>query len=156
MARTASRVDTERLRQDHPIVDLMTLYGIELRTGSWFSKLPSCSGFTGEHRDYKGQVDVFLVRCPELNSVYEVRVAACGKQQMSLRIEQTKNGQAAYVRYAANYLVPAAGVEPALSLYESAALTVELGGPCLDGNADAMRALLDRWATWASVWQKYG
>ena len=76
MARAASRVDTERLRQDHPIVDLMTLYGIELRTGSWFSKLSSCSGFTGEHRDYKGQVDVFLVRCPELNSVYEVRVAA--------------------------------------------------------------------------------
>ena len=75
---------------------------------------------------------------------------------MSLRVEQTKNGQAAYVPCAAKHLVPAAGVEPALSLYESAALTVELGGPALDGNADAMRALLDRWATWASVWQKYG
>ena len=86
-------------------------------------------------RDYKGQVDVFLVWCPELNTVYEVPVAACGKQQVSLRIERTKNGQAAYVRHAANYLVPAAGVEPASSLYESVALTVELGGPAFDSNA---------------------
>ena len=113
-----------------------------LRNGVVVFKVSSCNGFTGEHRDYKGQVGVFLVWCPELNSVYEVPVAAGGKQQMSLRIERTKNGQAAYVRHAAKYLVPAAGVEPALSLYESAALTVELGGPGLDRNADAMRALL--------------
>src|SRR5438552_3656657 len=93
------------------------------------------NGFRGEHRGYKGEVDVFLVWCPELNTVYQVPVASCGKRQMSLRIERTRNGQAALVRYAVEYLVPAAGVEPASSLYESAALTVELGGPAFDGKA---------------------
>lgn len=106
-----------------------------LRKGVVTFKVSSCNGFTGEHRDYKGQVDVFLVWCPELKTVYEVPVADCGRQRMSLRIERAKNGQLAYVRYAANYVVPAAGVEPASSLYESAALSVELGGPTFHGNA---------------------
>jgi hypothetical protein len=112
-----------------------------LRNGVVVFKVSSCNGFTGEHRAYGGQVDVFLVWCPELNTVYEVPVAACGKQQKSLRVVRTKNGQVACVHYADSYLVPAAGVEPASSLYESAALTVELGGPGSKGNR-AMRALL--------------
>ena len=106
-----------------------------LRNGAVRFNVTSCNGFTGEHRVYKGQVDVFLVWCPQLNTVYEVPVAACGKQLMSLRVEPTKNGQTAYVRYATTYLVPAVGVEPTSSLYESAALTVELGGPAFDGSA---------------------
>jgi hypothetical protein len=83
-----------------------------LRKGVVVFRASSCNGFTGEHRDYKGQVDVFLIWCPELNTVYEVPVAACGKQKMSLRIERTKNGQTAYVRYALDYLVPPVGFEP--------------------------------------------
>jgi PD-(D/E)XK endonuclease len=39
----------------------------------------SINGFTGEHRDYKGQADVFLVWFRELNTVYEVPVDVCGK-----------------------------------------------------------------------------
>jgi hypothetical protein len=114
-----------------------------LRNGVVVFKVSSCNGFTGEHRDYQGQADVFLVWYPELNSVYEVPVAACGRQQVSLRIERTKNDQAAHVRHAAEYVVPAAGVEPASSLYESAALTVELGGPAaFYEDAPPMRALL--------------
>ena len=103
-----------------------------LRNGVVVFSTSSCNGFTGEHRDYKGQADVFLVWCPQLNTVYEVPVSSCGKQQVSLRTTRARNGQSTYIRRAADYLVPAAGVEPASSLYESVALTVELGGPTSD------------------------
>ncbi len=43
-----------------------------LRNGVVVFKVSSYNGFTGEHRDYKGEVDVFLIWCPELNTMYEV------------------------------------------------------------------------------------
>jgi hypothetical protein len=83
-----------------------------LRNGVVRFKVVSTNGFTGKDRDYKGQVDVFLVWCPELNAVYEVPVGTCGKRIMSLRVQPTRNGQTAYVRFAAQYLVPPVGIEP--------------------------------------------
>jgi hypothetical protein len=87
-----------------------------LRNGVVKFRVASTNGFTGECRDYRGQVDVFLVWCPELNAVYEVPVAACGRRQRSLRVEPTRNRQTAYVRFAADYVVPPVGFEPTASI----------------------------------------
>ena len=87
-----------------------------LRNGAVQFRACSTNGFTGESRGYKGQVDVFLVWCRELNTIYEVPVDACGKLRASLRVEHTRNGQKAFVRYANDYLVPPVGFEPTASI----------------------------------------
>ncbi len=59
-------------------------------------------------RDYKDDVDVFLVYCPErAGDVYCVPVEATGSSHTRLRVEPTLNGQAHGIRWADDYKLPA-------------------------------------------------
>ena len=59
-------------------------------------------------RDYKNDVDVFLVHCPErAGDVYCVPVEVAGKSHTRLRVEPTLNGQAQGIRWADDYKLPA-------------------------------------------------
>ena len=50
----------------------------------------SKNGFTGKRRDYKGQVDLFLVYCRELKTFYRVPVDKAPSTEMRLRITALK------------------------------------------------------------------
>jgi hypothetical protein len=56
-------------------------------------------------RDYRGDIDVFIVFCPDTGGFYAVPVeeAASGG---SLRLTPPKNGQTHHVRWAADYELP--------------------------------------------------
>jgi hypothetical protein len=41
--------------------------------------------------DYHGEIDVFLVYCPEIDKIYKVPVELTGKNSMQLRIKPTKS-----------------------------------------------------------------
>jgi PD-(D/E)XK endonuclease len=57
-------------------------------------------------KGYRGEVEVFLVHCPEFDAVYCVPIAeapACG---MSLRVDPSRNGQSDRVNWARDYELP--------------------------------------------------
>ena len=58
-------------------------------------------------RGYRGQADVFLVHCPDFESVYCVPVDEAPGTAMSLRVEPTRNGQSDRVHWARDYELPA-------------------------------------------------
>lgn len=58
-------------------------------------------------RGYEGEVDVFLVYCPESRQIYAVPVEEAPRRQMSLRVEPSKNGQELGVHPASSYQLPA-------------------------------------------------
>ena len=69
-------------------------------------------------RDYRGQVDLFLVYCPDTEEVYVMDVAEAGTSEVRLRVAPTRNGQHARVRWARDHALPPcpkpeAGFEPA-------------------------------------------
>jgi hypothetical protein len=58
-------------------------------------------------RDYKGDVDVFLVYCPDRpGDVYCVPVEMAGVSATRLRVEPTLNGQTQGIRWADDYELP--------------------------------------------------
>jgi PD-(D/E)XK endonuclease len=67
-------------------------------------------------RSYRGEVDLFLVYCPDTDEVYVVDVAEVGTSEVRLRIEPTRNGQDARIRWAAEHVLssqePERGLEP--------------------------------------------
>jgi hypothetical protein len=59
-------------------------------------------------RDYKKDVDAFLVCCPDTpHDVYCVPVEDTGTSCTRLRVEPTLNGQAQRIRWASDYKLPA-------------------------------------------------
>jgi hypothetical protein len=58
-------------------------------------------------RGYEGEADLFLVHCPELDTVYAVPVNSASQGHMSLRVASTRNGQNQRVNWAADYELPA-------------------------------------------------
>lgn len=59
-------------------------------------------------RDYRGDVDVFLVYCPDRpGEIYCIPVELTAKRRTRLRIEPTLNGQARGIRWASDYELPA-------------------------------------------------
>lgn len=84
-----------------------------LRGGVVKFAVHSTNGFNGATTSYQGQIDLFLVWCPEIDKVYEVPAEAVGTHWVSLRVSPTR--QRARVRHAPAYecKVPRAGVEPA-------------------------------------------
>jgi PD-(D/E)XK endonuclease len=58
-------------------------------------------------RDYAGEVELFLVHCPETNGIYAVPVDEAPTSYGYLRIEPTRNGQADRIRWARDYELPA-------------------------------------------------
>jgi hypothetical protein len=59
-------------------------------------------------RDYRGDVDVFLVHCPDRpGDVYCMPVDETGLSKTRLRLEPTLNGQFQRIRWADDYKLPA-------------------------------------------------
>jgi hypothetical protein len=58
------------------------------------------------YRGYRGEADLFLVYCRELDRIYAVPVDEAPTSQMFLRVEPTKNGQGAGVHPAEQYELP--------------------------------------------------
>ncbi len=60
-----------------------------------------------ERRGYLGEVDVFIVYCPDLDRVYVIPVGDVPLSEGSLRVEAPANGQTKGIRWAADYELPA-------------------------------------------------
>jgi hypothetical protein len=60
-----------------------------------------------ECRDYRGQIDAFVVYCPETGRLYALPVDQATSSVASLRVAPTCNGQAKGIRWAADYELPA-------------------------------------------------
>ena len=65
-----------------------------------------CS-MTGVHtRNYDGEIDVFIVYCPQNDGIYVVPVEDAARGAGTLRIEPSANGQQKGVRWARDYELP--------------------------------------------------
>lgn len=62
-------------------------------------------GQSKRHRDYRGQVDAFVVYCYELDQAFVVPVEEAGLAKCALRLLPTRNGQIKGVKLAENYLL---------------------------------------------------
>ena len=58
-------------------------------------------------RDYKGEVELFIVHCPETERLYAVPIEDATRTQGTLRIDPTGNRQDKRVRWARDYELPA-------------------------------------------------
>jgi hypothetical protein len=57
-------------------------------------------------RGYVGDVELFLVYCPDNQRIYAVPIDQCPSREGCLRITPTGNGQAQGVRWASDYELP--------------------------------------------------
>jgi hypothetical protein len=57
-------------------------------------------------RGYSGEVEIFLVHCPETDRIYAVPVDDVPLTEGWLRVDATENGQARGVRWARDYELP--------------------------------------------------
>ena len=74
-----------------------------LLNGCVVFKTCSTNGFTGAQRNYRGQVEVFWVYCPELDKIYEVPVDAVGVETGILRVKPIRGGPKTTIRWAVDY-----------------------------------------------------
>ncbi len=58
-------------------------------------------------RDYKGEIELFLVHCPENGALYAIPIEHATASGGTLRLQPTGNGQARGVRCAKDYELPA-------------------------------------------------
>jgi hypothetical protein len=58
-------------------------------------------------RDYKDDVELFVVYCAETNGIYAVPIDEVTQSQGTLRIDPAANGQRKRVRWARDYELPA-------------------------------------------------
>jgi hypothetical protein len=58
-------------------------------------------------RSYQGEVDLFLVYCPQTDRVYALSPDEVASSSVSLRIDPTGNGQMKGIRWAADHELPA-------------------------------------------------
>lgn len=65
----------------------------------------SKNGFTGKRRDYKGQIDLFLVYCPKLRTFYKIPVEKAPITEMRLRVEAPgRKSPRSTINWAKDYL----------------------------------------------------
>ncbi len=81
---------------------------IQCKTGRYLKgcvEFRTCSNNwrTKKFKDYKGQIELFGVWCPEINKIYFVSVSAVGTSDAKLRIDPPKNGQKKNIRWAKDY-----------------------------------------------------
>jgi len=50
----------------------------------------SKNGFTGKRHGYRGQIDIFLVYCPQLKTFYRIPINKAPMTEMRLRISSVK------------------------------------------------------------------
>ena len=79
---------------------------------SWFKsgclqfQTSSKNGFTNVRTDYHGQIDVFVVYYPNLQTIYWVPVELTGINQMSLRLDFPKtNAATSKIKWAKDYQI---------------------------------------------------
>jgi hypothetical protein len=58
-------------------------------------------------RSYLGEVEIFLIYCPETDRIYAVPVDEAPASSGSLRVAPTRNGQEDGIRWARDYELPA-------------------------------------------------
>lgn len=58
-------------------------------------------------RPYEGEIDLFLVYCPDTDRVYALDVDEAASSEGVLRVDPTANGQVKGVRWAADHELPA-------------------------------------------------
>jgi hypothetical protein len=58
-------------------------------------------------RDYKSDIDLFIVHCRETGGIYVIPIAEATRTQGTLRVDPTANGQDKRVRWARDYELPA-------------------------------------------------
>jgi hypothetical protein len=58
-------------------------------------------------RDYKEDVEMFIVYCPDTELLYAVPIDDVTRTEATLRVEPTANGQNRNVRWARDYELPA-------------------------------------------------
>lgn len=64
------------------------------------------SNFTETSKeDYQGKIDAFMVYEPESENIYYIPIEEATKTRMSLRLEETKNGQSSGINMASDYLI---------------------------------------------------
>jgi hypothetical protein len=57
-------------------------------------------------RGYTGEIEIFLVHCPETNQIYAVPVDEVRGTEGWLRVDPTRNGQRERIRWARDYELP--------------------------------------------------
>ena len=60
-----------------------------------------------QRRGYAGEVDWFLVYCPDTEQVYAVPIEAASGCAVALRIARPENNQSKRIRWAADHVLPA-------------------------------------------------
>ncbi len=58
-------------------------------------------------RDYKGEVEFFVVHCPDNDALYAIPIEQATISGGTLRVDPTGNGQSRGVRWARDYELPA-------------------------------------------------
>jgi hypothetical protein len=58
-------------------------------------------------RPYQGEIDLFLVYCPDTERVYAVPIDDATSTIGSLRVDPARNGQSKRIRWAADHELPA-------------------------------------------------
>ena len=67
---------------------------------------PACSStahVNGKHQDYRGQVDIFGVYCPDIDKCYLIPVDVVGKREGAIRVNAPKNNQTKGLHLAVEY-----------------------------------------------------
>jgi hypothetical protein len=58
-------------------------------------------------RDYKDDVDLFIVHCPDTKGTYVIPIDEATRTEGTLRVDPTGNGQGKRIRWARDYELPA-------------------------------------------------
>jgi hypothetical protein len=73
-----------------------------------FNAMSTQSNMNGSRsRDYRGEIDLFAVYCPETEGAYFISATEVGPRGLFLRVNPTRNKQRKRVRWAAEYELPA-------------------------------------------------
>jgi hypothetical protein len=57
-------------------------------------------------RGYRGEIEIFLVYCPEIDQIYAVPVDEASTCETYLRVDPAQNGQTKGIRWARDYELP--------------------------------------------------
>jgi hypothetical protein len=85
-----------------------------LRRGCVIFNCVSLNAFTQQRFSYRGQIDMFLVYCPDTEKVYWVPIEKATSSEMWLRVDQpSRKGPHATIKWARDFeLVGRKGLEP--------------------------------------------
>jgi hypothetical protein len=126
----------ENTRYDLVIDDGEKLHRVQCKTGRLRNgavKFATCSSYAHHPnpkmitRDYKGEIDLFAVYCPETTDVYLIPIEDVDtNRRASLRVLPSRNNQQKRIRDANDYLVAS------VSVVATAGLRATSGGsaPC--------------------------